>query len=1049
MLSHFSQFWTRFQSLHRSIRISTYLLFTYLIYALTLGVITPYVLKQELPKQVSGVIERPVTVQDIRINPFTLQFDVQEFVIWQEEQPFIKFELASAQVNFWDSLFNGAVVVEYVLLEQPFVDVVRLDEQSFNFTDILTALEKQNSEQQTLAESESAGQSSQTDTAVDRHAPLFPVVIHQTKLTEGQVTFSDEVTGTALNYPSINFALGEFSTQATLAKGESNANVVVNDYWLSIVDQHSGEFSVQGNVQLKPLEVVGSARVSELQLPQFWGFIEANILASMKSAVLNVSSDYHIKHTLGQTETDDVLAVNTNNGQFSLSGVNFEYNQSSIVSLSDFSINDIQLDTLEQTVNVESVVSDSLKVSTKVDKAGVELVRLLLPTFPNTEGNIALKEGSPEPGSNLQNDQAATETTSQPWLLALNGIELTNYSVAVTESLVTDKSQRWVIAPINISTSTVISDLSKPVAFDLFASVNERGDIKAKGMADLDNQNVKAHFEIDELQLAQFQPYIETAVNATLSKGSLSTQVDINADANGQVFVTGGAQVDKLSIRDNKLKKPFVKWGQLAVDKFQFDLQKSQLAIETLSLNQPYARVVINEDRTTNLGELVIAQSSDSTDGANKPKNEVKQAANKPKQSNKKTDSEAFKLSINQIVFNDGSAFFADNSLTPNFSSGIEQLEGKIGNVSSVKGTKATVDIRGNIDRYAPVRIQGEINPLLEQPYLDLDVLFNSVELTTVNPYSGTYAGHYIDKGQLTLALNYQLEKNKLTGSNHIVIDQLQLGQASESDLATSLPLELAIALLQDRNGVIDLGVEVTGDVDDPEFGIGSVVLKTLVNIIEKAVTAPFSFIAGLAGSDEELNVVDFESGSSELTSEQQDKLVTLGEALASRPMLTLSVDGAVEAQSDSKALAEQQFHTQLAKFANMDVTALPSPLSASTTPTQGALSEALISVYKMAESSEPEKLKEEIETRSTESGEQLTAEELNKRWHIAMYNLALNAQEVSSAELGQLAQKRAATVKAYLVESAQVDASRVFLLDSRFDIEQDTSSVLLTLEAK
>ncbi len=193
--------------------------------------------------------------------------------------------------------------------------------------------------------------------------------------------------------------------------------------------------------------------------------------------------------------------------------------------------------------------------------------------------------------------------------------------------------------------------------------------------------------------------------------------------------------------------------------------------------------------------------------------------------------------------------------------------------MSSVPGTKASVDISGNIDRYAPVKVKGEINPLLDQPYLDLDVIFQSVELTTVNPYSGTYAGHYIDRGQLSLSLNYQLENNQLKGSNHVVIDQLQLGKASESDLATDLPISLAIALLQDSDGVIDLGVEVSGDVDDPEFSLGAVIWSTISNIITKAVTAPFSFIAGLADSDDELNVIEFEFGANTLTTDEQEKL--------------------------------------------------------------------------------------------------------------------------------------------------------------------------------
>nr|WP_241210434.1 DUF748 domain-containing protein [Vibrio ichthyoenteri] len=554
-----------------------------------------------------------------------------------------------------------------------------------------------------------------------------------------------------------------------------------------------------------------------------------------------------------------------------------------------------------------------------------------------------------------------------------------------------------------------------------------------------------ADIDVQSLKLSQFQPYLATAVNATLTNGAVSTQAKLNANAQGQVVVSGGVQVNHLSIRDNRLKKPFVKWRSLAVNKFNFDLQKSALAIDTLSLSQPYARVVINKDRSTNLGDLVVAQSG--AKASNTSSNSTKKGQSSKSKASAQQD-KPFALSVRRIVFNDGSAFFADNSLTPNFSSGIEQLKGTIGDVSSVPGTKATVDISGNIDRYAPVKVKGAINPLLEQPYLDLDVIFKSVELTTVNPYSGTYAGHYIDRGQLTLALNYQLENNQLKGSNHVVINQLKLGQASDSDLATSLPIKLAIALLQDSDGVIDLGVEVSGDVDDPEFSLGAIIWNTISNIITKAVTAPFSFISDLAGSDEELNVVAFEFGANTLTSEEQEELQTLGKALETRPKLTLTVDGAIDAVPDSQALAFNQFKQLLAETAKLKPAQLPDDLSASTIPTSGVLSKALQALYVNQFGGEATDVRDNIEDEYEAKDIELTKQELNQRWHIALYNLVLNNQQVSEGKLGHLAQQRAQAVKAYLVDVVKVDASRVFLLDSRFDIEQDSSSVLLTLEA-
>ncbi|MUK61690.1 DUF748 domain-containing protein [Aliivibrio fischeri] len=1007
----------KFRSFPRRIRWSTYALSAYLLYAALFGLLVPYIAKQQIPEQLSKLIERPVTLADVTFNPFTLQLDLHQFSIQDAESStsFVRFENAGVKVNFWESIFNAAISVEYIALDKPYVDIERLNDTEqlvFNFNDILSAVARN------LASEEKVEPS--IEEPIDRHKALFPVLIKQTRLAQGHVRFFDGVTETELVYPDINFTLGAFSTQSVLTNAEYK-----NEYRLQITDADSGKVELKGQVQLKPLEVVGDIHVQKIELPRLWGFIEKDIIAKLTSGNVNFSSNYHVAQTIGDTESDDTMSITTDEGVFSVNHLNFNAEDKSIVSLPSFSVNGIATNVEKQTVTIASVTSQGLQVSAKVDDKGADLVNFFTPKFIAE----APKEHKDE---SVETEPKSTEV-SPSWLVTLDGIEIKDYQLNVEEKVITKKANLWQISPINLTTSQIVSDLSKPIDFDFFASVNSKGDISVKGQADAKQQAVMADIDVKSLKLAQFQPYLATAVNATLTKGEVNTQAKLNANAEGKVIVNGGVQVNHLSIRDNKLRKPFVKWRSLAVNKFDFDLQKSKLAIDTLSVSQPYARVVINKDRSTNIGDLIVAQ----------PK------AKKSKSTTTKKGQKPFALSVRKIAFNNGSAFFADNSLTPNFSSGIEQLKGNIGHVSSIPGTKATVDISGNIEKYAPVKVKGEINPLLKQPYLDLDVVFKSVELTTVNPYSGTYAGHYIDKGQLTLALNYQLENNQLKGENHVIIDQLQLGKASDSDLATSLPLELAIALLQDNDGVIDLGVEVSGDVNDPEFSLGAVIWSTISNIITKAVTAPFSFIAGLAGSDEELNVIAFQFGTDDLTAEEQEKLQTLGKALETRPKLKLTVDGAVNAQEDSKALELEHFNQLLVEAAKMPENELPQNLTASSMPTSGPLSDALQSIYKAEYGEKATEVKDRIEDEEEAKDIELTDEELNKRWHIALYNLVLNKQKIDEAELGQLAQQRAQAVKAYLVDVVKVDAARVFLLDSRFDIEQDTSSVLLSLEAK
>ena len=403
------------------------------------------------------------------------------------------------------------------------------------------------------------------------------------------------------------------------------------------------------------------------------------------------------------------------------------------------------------------------------------------------------------------------------------------------------------------------------------------------------------------------------------------------------------------------------------------------------------------------------------------------------------------KLNINKIGFTDSSAFFADNSLTPNFASGIEMLNGQITNLSSNPETTASVDLAGKIDKYAPVTLKGDVNPLLAQPYLDLNLNFDKVELTSVNPYSGTYAGYYIDKGQLSLDLTYQLKNNELVGSNHVVIDQLELGKRSNSSLATSLPVTLAIALLQDRHGVIDLGVDVSGDIDSPSFSFGSIIINALGNIITKAVTSPFSFLAGLVDSDEQIDKISFEYGRSNISLKQKSTLDKLAKALIDRPLLNLNIKGSVDLINDKQALAETKLHKQLANTAGIKFKDFPKSISASKYPAIGPLADALYQLVEQELSQDPLDIKQKLQQKKPK----LTEAELITRWHIGLYNMLKNHQQFTADEFGLLAQKRAKAVKAYLIAQTEIDPGKIFVLESRINTAEDAAEALLELQVK
>jgi len=264
-----------------------------------------------------------------------------------------------------------------------------------------------------------------------------------------------------------------------------------------------------------------------------------------------------------------------------------------------------------------------------------------------------------------------------------------------------------------------------------------------------------------------------------------------------------------------------------------------------------------------------------------------------------------FPVSIGTVTLVNGSANYSDLWIKPSFAIGIQSLGGKITGLSSDPQSRAKVQLDGKVDRYAPWKLAGEVNLLSAALFTDLTMSFNDVDLTVVNPYSGHFVGYKIDKGKLSVDVHYQIAQRKLTAQQHFVVDQLELGDRVESPDAVHVPLKIAVALLKDRNGVIDLNLPMSGSLDDPKFRVGPILWQMFTNLLVKVAAAPFALLGHLfGGGNEHMNIIEFDAGSAELAKPSQDQLASVAKALKERPQLKLDVPMVHADTIDRPALA-------------------------------------------------------------------------------------------------------------------------------------------------
>lgn len=534
----------------------------------------------------------------------------------------------------------------------------------------------------------------------------------------------------------------------------------------------------------------------------------------------------------------------------------------------------------------------------------VDLVR-------EADGAINLVQlAAPPQGGVVRREAEEAAQTGAPWQVAVQTFALEGVQVSIADRTVKAEGSVLDLAPLKVVLAPV--DGRTPTAVDVEIGVVQGGRLALKGSVDPAGPSVAADIEVTDLALPPLQPYLDPLVNLLLRSGTFGAQGKLRygvADAQARLAYDGGFKLDGLKLIEPGVEETFLGWRSLGTSQLKLRLDPNRLEIAELRLDRPEGKFIIAEDRTVNVAAVFKKpEGSPAPAEAAPPKAEA---------------GAGFPVSVRRLRVTGGDLEFADLSLTPQFATRIHDLTGVVVGASSTPGGRAQVELDGQVDEFGTAKIEGEVNLFDPTGFLDMDVVFRNVEMTTLTPYSGRFAGRRIDSGKLSLDLEYRIEDRQLLGDNQIIVDRLELGERVESPDALNLPLDLALALLKDGDGVIDIGLPVKGDLSEPEFSFGRLIGKALVNLITKIATAPFRALGALLGGEGEgFDTVAFAAGDAGVPPPEAEKLQKLAQALQKRPNLNLTVQGRYHAEQDGRALRD--LHVRRALAAQLEVALAP-----------------------------------------------------------------------------------------------------------------------------
>lgn len=456
--------------------------------------------------------------------------------------------------------------------------------------------------------------------------------------------------------------------------------------------------------------------------------------------------------------------------------------------------------------------------------------------------------------------------------------------------------------------------------------VNKKGEIDLEGRLQPMLPKGELQLDLRGIELLPFQHYVSEFLNITVTRGQLAAKGTVSvakageavgAGYRGNVTLGNFHSVDKANAAD------FLKWKSFHLGNIDVSTQPLSVSVGEVALSDFYARVILSAEGKLNL--LQIARKEEA------PTNVPADAAAAPSATDAKT-AETGKtdvaaaaapasakavvpVKIGKVTLQGGNINFSDNFIKPNYSANLTSIGGRVTGLSSAEGSVADLELRGSYNDLAPITIIAKLNPFAAKSYLNLDAEVKGVEMTGFSSYSGKYAGYAIERGKLSLFLKYKIEDNKLVAENRVFLDQLAFGDEVDSPGATKLPVRLAVALLQNRKGEIDINLPISGSLDDPEFSVGGIIVQVIVNLIGKAITAPFALLGSLFGGGEEMSYVEFAYGYATLTEPVKERLRTLAKAIDDRPSIKLELAGRIDPELDreglKKALMERRVKAQ------------------------------------------------------------------------------------------------------------------------------------------
>ncbi|MEA1915923.1 MAG: DUF748 domain-containing protein [Campylobacterota bacterium] len=912
-------------------------LFTLILtYSIIGFIVIPFYIVNNSAKLIENNLGTNGFISKIYFNPYTFYLEVNELLIYDvKNRPLIYFSTLHVDLEP-HKLFDKIVNFKFIEFDNLSIDISILKDKKFNFYHILEKFDSNETESESSEASAIAG-----------------VKIDEFILDETRASFVDNSLADPFEVHTKEFHF-EVENLSTIVNESGEINLNINT-------SETGAISTNAQLVLSPLDIKGEFSATNLNINKLFSYIKQSVDFRVAGDTINANSLYDIRYDDGKlkaTLRDTIVEINRfdfeNNSlessfkKLQVNSKKIEYDTTSTHSLkvadtslhvkqirykdslnsaniSDFNttltkltqdnksdldigISTVSLERLnflnrdKKLIDLKQISLNSLHVvpslnSYHIKSVNVDRLDTIVRLYRNSKTDFDYLVSKSKSNKKADENRESNETID----LKIDAINLANSSLLFKDY---SHKKKVTLKFKNIASTLERFTLDEEAKMPFKLSLNTPlyGTLTTDATLSIKPLHVDALLKSRSINLRAYEPYIQRFVNLNLEKGYLNTYLKITLDGSKKDIskvVNGNLTFNKIALNHKLTKGKIANIKKLSIKNMKLD--DSSVIIKSITIDEPYVKIAIDENKSTNLDNIAIQKSS-----------------SKPKE---KTKEKPFNALVAKVAIKNGSSDFSDFSLPLKFKTHIEELKGDIYAVSTKKDAVTNFNLDGVIDRYGQSVIKGGITASEPFKHSELNVAFDNIDVSSFSPYSSKFIGHKIKTGKLWLELDYKIKNSELVSTNHMKLKDLELGEEVASPDAINAPIGLAIALLQDGDGFINVEVPIDGDVNSPEFHFGGAILSAITNVITSIVSAPFRMLGSLLGDDsDDLGAVEFRFGSAEILPAQKEKLDKLTVAIKKRPELTLVLTPSYDSLRDTYELKNLELaNTFLKEFDEND----------------------------------------------------------------------------------------------------------------------------------